>query len=349
MQGKTAGGLGYTSRMPSLQDIKAFALRRAGELGFVAAGVAPAARAAHAGALIEWLAAGRQASMSFLAREVERRCDVRANWPWARSVLCLAASYGGGADSPIARYARGRDYHRVLKKRCQVLAGELAGQIEALQTVCCVDTAPLLERELAAAAGLGWIGRNACLINPAWGSYVLLAEIVLSVELPSDAPLGNGCGDCRQCLDACPNGALPAPHVLDARRCNSWATIENRGDLDGDRFNLAGQVFGCDLCQRVCPFNQAVGAGLPELIDPLPAAQAQVAEMLKWSPHEWDLATRGSAVRRAGYEGLLRNAAIAAGQSRQKEAAGALEKLARHENAHIAAAARWALAHLWGR
>jgi epoxyqueuosine reductase len=343
--------------MRSVQEIREFALRRAGELGFVAAGVAPVRPALHTEALAQWVAQGYHASMQFMARDVRRRCDVRAAWPWARSVLCLAAGYAGRAEdsdvaaagraeeSPIARYARGRDYHRVLKSRSRKLADELAAQVDGLQTLCCVDTAPLLERELAAAAGLGWIGKNACLIHPQCGSYILLAEIILSVELPADAPRPDGCGDCTRCLEACPNGALVAPYVLDARRCNSWATIENRGELDGERFKLAGQVFGCDLCQRVCPHNQKAAGGMEELAQPHgQVGRADVAMMLTWSAQEWDQATRGSAVRRAGYEGLLRNAAIAAGQCRLPQAAAALARLATHEDDCVAAAARWALA-----
>ncbi len=325
----------------------------AGEIGFVAAGVAPAGPSKHAEAFRERIAAGFHASMDFLAKDTDRRLDVRTNWPWAKSVLCLAASYAtGGEDSGdgrIARYARGRDYHRVFKKRCMTLADELVKRVDGLQTVCCVDTAPLLERELAAAAGIGWIGRNCCLIHPVYGSYILLAEIVLSIELPPDSPLQQNCGDCRKCLEACPNKALISPYTLDARRCNSWATVENRGPLDGDEFNLAGQVFGCDLCQTSCPYNAGRGTGvnsMAELCEPLPPAQMDVVQMLEWSKDEWDQATRASGLRRCGYEGLLRNAAIVAGQCKITKAAASLDRLSRYENTAVAQAAKWAAARL---
>ncbi|MFW6153927.1 MAG: tRNA epoxyqueuosine(34) reductase QueG [Planctomycetota bacterium] len=331
--------------------LKPYAVERAPQLGFAAAGVARAGTAPHGEAFRRWLAARRQASMAYMAEHVDQRCDLRLAWPWARSVLCLAASYAprAGADqtSPIARYARGRDYHRVLKARCRTLADELVERMPGLQTRICVDTAPLLERDWAAAAGLGWIGKNACLIHPTRGSYLLLAEIVLSAELPSDAPMADRCGDCRACLDACPNRALVAPRELDARRCNSWATVEHRGGLDADAFDTDGFVFGCDLCQQVCPYNRDLPAGeIDDLVTPRPPAAADIETILAWSPADWDAATRGSATRRAGYAPFLRNAALAVGRQRLAAARDRLETLARHDDRAVRAAARWALGRL---
>ncbi len=332
--------------MNSPEDIKAHAVGRAEELGFAAVGVAAVGPAAHGQAFREWLAAGRHASMDYMARHVEQRCDIRVGWPWARSVLCLAAGYvqaGGGPDGPIARYARGRDYHKVLKRLCHRLADELAELSPGLQARACVDTAPLLERDWAAGSGLGWIGKNGCLIHPTHGSYLLLAEIVLSIDLPVDTPIPDRCGDCTRCLDACPNGALLAPRVLDARRCNSWATIENRATLDGDVLDLAGQVFGCDCCQSVCPFNTGAPAGLPELATPKPIASADVLTILNWSQSDWDAATVGTATRRAKYAHLLRNAAMVAGQTGMPEASEALRRLTGHSSLIVADASAWAL------
>ncbi len=338
--------------MTSKAQIKAFALHRAAELGFAGAGVATAGAAAHGEAFRRWLAEGRHASMHFLTRNVERRCDLRLAWPWARSVLCLAAGYAppaGYAGSAVARYARGRDYHRVLKRLAHQLADELADRVDGLEARACVDTAPLLERDWAAAAGLGWIGKNACLIHPTHGSWVLLAEIVLSIELPPDAPSPDGCGDCRRCLDACPNAALGPGRTLDAARCNSWATIENRGELDGDALQLRGQIFGCDLCQLACPFNRDTPEGMPELTAPKPVAEADALAVLNWSAEDWDAATRGSAARRASWALFARNAAIAAGQAGGAEAEKPLRRLAAHHEPIVAAAATWALRRITGR
>jgi len=337
----------------STTQIKAFALRRAAELGFACAGVATAGAAAHGEAFRRWLAAGRHASMDYLARGVERRCDLRAAWPWAASVLCLGAGYappGGSVGSAVARYARGRDYHRVLKRLAHRLADELAERVDGLQTRVCVDTAPLLERDWAAAAGLGWIGKNACLIHPTYGSWLLLAEIVLSIDLPPDAPCPDACGDCRRCLDACPNAALGPGRTLDAARCNSWATIENRGPLDGEAFGLRGQLFGCDLCQLACPHNRDTPEGMAELTARKPVAEADALAVLNWSAEDWDAATRGSAARRASWALFARNAAIAAGQAGGAEAEGPLRRLAEcDEEPIVAAAAKWALRQIAGK
>ncbi len=331
------------------EALKTYAVQRALQLGFAAAGVARAGAAAHGEAFRRWLAAGRHASMAYMAAHVDQRCDVRAAWPWARSVLCLAASYAPREERPslIARYARGRDYHRVLKARCRTLADELVERMPGLRTRICVDTAPILERDWAAQAGLGWIGKNACLIHPTRGSYLLLAEIVLSAEWPPDPPMTDRCGDCRACLDACPNGALVAPRELDARRCNSWATVEHCGGLDADAFDTGGFVFGCDLCQQVCPYNRDLPGGeMDDLVTPRAVATADVETILGFSPADWDVATRGSAARRAGWAQFLRNAALAAGRAHLRRGRDRLAALARHDDAAVRAAARWALERL---
>ncbi len=343
----------YTAAMDA-DRIKALAVRRAKELGFVAAGVAAAGRAPHAEALEQWLAEGRHASMDYMARHVAKRCDVRVEWPWAKSVLCLASSYAvDEADSPpsaLARYARARDYHKVLKRRCHQLADDLTQISPGFKARACVDTAPILERDWAAAAGIGWVGANGCLIHPEWGSYLLLAEIVVSIKLPADEPLADQCGDCRLCIDACPNGALTAPRMLDSRRCNSWATIENRGDLDGDAFDTRGSVFGCDLCQEACPHNRNVTGGVDrQLVARRPIAEVDPATILGWSQADWDAATRGSATRRASYEMFLRNAAVAVGRGEASaEVVEQLRRLAEHPAPIVRHASLWALGRLDG-
>lgn len=339
--------------MASPADIKDFALRRAGELGFCRAGVAPVEQSPHFAAFADWLAAGRHATMDYLARYGELRRDVRAVAPWARSVLCLAARYADAAapDGPVARYARGRDYHEVLKRLCRRLADELRDLAGGkLRTRVCVDTAPLLERDWAWRAGLGWIGQNTCLIVPGAGSYVVLAEILLDAALPADAPADGDCGQCGRCRQACPTGALVAPRTLDARRCINWATIEHRGELDGDDLALAGQVYGCDICQQACPHNAAAGgpAPLAELAEAGPRAGIDAPAVLKWTPRDYDAATAGSAARRAGYAMFLRNACVVAGQQRLTAALDDLRRLAQHEDPIVTRAAGWALQSLGG-
>lgn len=335
-----------------LSHIKASAVARAAELGFALCGVAPAGPAPHAAQFERWLEQGRHASMEYLARNARLRADVRAMEPWTRSVLCLAASYAPGgprnSESPglVARYAAGRDYHRVLRSMAHRLADELCARVPGLQTRVCVDTAPLAERDYAWAAGLGWIGRNGCLIHPKLGSYLLLTEILLSVELPPDEPMADHCGRCRRCVEACPTGALVGERELDARRCISWATIEHCGELDGESIPLGGMLFGCDGCQQACPFNRQAPEGLPALREGGELVNADVLEILNWSAAEWDRFTHGSARRRATFAMYLRNACLLAGQAGLRKALQAIQRLAEHEDPAVRSAARWAILRL---
>ncbi len=337
--------------MVDLSKIKLLIVRLAGELGFVRMGIAPADIPAGGEHFRRFLAMGYHGTMSFLAREPERRCDVRhmLDVPAdAGSVICLAVSYAPAevkdAAGRIARYARGRDYHRLLRKRCGKLVAELSKTAPGLQARICVDTAPLLERELAAAAGLGWIGRNGCLIDSRFGSYLLLAEIVVNLPLPPDKPVKNRCGSCRACIEACPTGAIQDDGLVDSRRCVSYLTIEHRGSIPESLRGACGRwVFGCDVCQEVCPFNRSVPAGDAELRGPADLAVAPLGKMLRWEWADWDRATRGSSARRAKYEMFLRNAAVAAGNALDPAYRPALENLARHESPIVAEAARWAM------
>ncbi|MDY7011487.1 MAG: tRNA epoxyqueuosine(34) reductase QueG [Planctomycetota bacterium] len=347
-------------------EIKSLIVRLAGELGFARVGVAPVE--AHTGAehFRRFLRRGYHGTMSYLARDPQRRCDVRnlldePDKPG--SVICLAASYAPAGDEDssghIARYARGRDYHRLLRKRCGKIVAELSRIIPGLKARICVDTAPLLERGLAAAAGLGWIGRNGCLIDSRFGSYLLLAEIVVNLPLPANGPVKNRCGSCRACVDACPTGAIQDDGLVDSRRCVSYLTIEHRGSIPESLQRACGQcVFGCDICQEVCPFNRSVPDGDAELRGPAELASAPLGQILRWERADWDRATRGTPARRAKFEMFLRNAAIAAGNlacdstdlaevrqagANERTCLSALEDLARYESPIVAQAARWAL------
>ena len=337
----------YTAVMPDPQELKATILRLADEMGFACAGIAPA-RPPGAERFRQFLARGYHAGMDWLARDPDRRCDPRSLLPGAASVICLAASYAPAGDDSatdhVARYARGRDYHRLLRSRCRRLVGAISAVAPGVRTRICVDTAPLLERALAASAGLGWIGRNGCLIHPRLGSYLLLAEVVTDLPLRPDAPAASRCGRCRVCIEACPTGAIGPDGLVDASLCLSYVTIEHRGVVaEHLRAACGPRVFGCDVCQEVCPHNRRVPAGEADLRGPSELARTPLAAILAWSPEDWDRLTRGSAARRAKWEMFLRNAAMAAGNAADAALRPALKRLARHPAPEVSAAARWAL------
>jgi len=313
-------------------DVKHLAER----VGFARAGVAPAEPCQVALVAYEqFLRADYHAGMGYLARNIEKRFDTRLLVPGARSVLCLAVGYapaGGEPDGPfVARYARGRDYHAVLKQRCRVLMDHIKRIAPGFRGRAFVDAAPIMERTLAAMAGLGWIGRNGCLIVPELGSYVVLCEIVCNLPLVPDEPLNVHCNDCDACTAACPTGACLGNCMVDCRSCLSYLSIEHRGRIDRRFWDVWGQrLFGCDSCQAACPYNRDVPPGDAELrgTGP-PLGGAGLAEILAWTRDDWDRATRRSAVRRAGYEGLIRNAVLAAGNSRDATLADPLRRLRR--------------------
>jgi len=299
------------------------------EEGFARVGVVSADVSFDESAYRAWLSAGRHGDMAYLARSVAERHAPGQLVEGARSIICLAVSYAPGessaGDAIVARYARRRDYHEVLKRRCRRLMDRMRAIEPTFAGRAFVDTAPIAERRLAAAAGLGWIGRNGCLIADGLGSYVVLCEIICNLPLSPDEPCRRGCGDCRLCIDACPTGAIVADGVVDARLCRSYLTIEHRGRIDPALWPKMGScVFGCDACQAACPHNASVPAGDDELTCPEPVegahprgsvAELTIADVLAWSESDWDAATRGSAMRRATYDMFIRNAVLAAGNS----------------------------------
>jgi epoxyqueuosine reductase len=337
------------------------ALARA--LGFDLIGVAPAAPGGHAAFLRDWLARGYGGEMAWLARGVERREDPRVVLPGARSVIALALVYDPGTRPEpegrafrVARYAGGDDYHDVLIDRVRALEAALAPLAQTpVRTRGYVDTGPVLERAFAADAGLGWIGKNTLLIHPRLGSYLFLAVVITDLALDPGAPEPDHCGTCRACLDACPTDAFPEPYVLDATRCLSYTTIELRGPIP-ERLRAAqgDWGFGCDVCQEVCPWNQRGRREVPP--DPL-GLRARLAPRDEWrapalawvlelSPDAWRDASRGTALRRTGYRGLLRNALIAAGNSRDPALAPLVRRHVEGGDPMLAEHARWALARL---
>jgi epoxyqueuosine reductase len=332
-------------------------------VGFDLAGVAPAAPTRETEFLREWLARGYAGEMAWIGRRVEERVDPRRVLPGARSVVALGLVYDPGAPRDpepggrrIARYAGGADYHDVLIDRVRAFEAGLAPLLgRPVRTRGYVDTGPVLERAFAARAGLGWIGKNSCVIHPRLGSYLFLAVVVTDAELASDAPEPDHCGSCRACLDACPTSAFPQPYVLDATRCISYTTIESRGALPEPLRAAHGDwVFGCDVCQEVCPWNLRERRRVPPDSHGLRARLAPrepwLAPTLAWllalDEESWRAATRRTALRRARYRGLLRNALVAAGNSGDVSLVPLVRRHAQGDDALLAEHARWALDRL---
>ncbi len=347
---------------------------RALELGFDAIGFAAAGRAPHADAFHAWIDAGLNGEMAWLGREPERRCDPRLVVPGARSLIVVGFSYFV-ADPPadlwndplrgrVARYAWGPDYHTQLEPGLKALAAfirEEAGT--AAQARYYVDTGPVLERAWAARAGLGFIGKNSLLIRPGTGSYLFLGVILTDVEvepdpgaidkgatLPADAVDGvsrtGTCGSCRRCLDICPTHAFPSAYILDSRRCISYLTIELRGAIPEPlRAKMGNWVYGCDECQSVCPWVRQYSKPRehpflradPETMAPF------LPDLLALDEEGFRRRFRGTPLKRAKRSGLLRNAAVALGNSGKSEAVPALERAARDADPLIREHADWAL------
>jgi epoxyqueuosine reductase len=320
--------------------------------GFPLAGIARADPLAPA-PLRRWLAAGHAADMHWMEKNAEDRLDPARVLPGARSVLALAIPYHRAAAerAPVARYARGRDYHYAHRDRMKALRKKLLALDATVETYACVDTGIAMEKAWAERAGLGWIGKNGCLINTALGSWITLSVMFLDRAVDRyDEPHANLCGDCTACLGACPTRAFPEPGVVDARRCLSYQTIENQGLVPLElRPRFAGRVFGCDICQEVCPFNRtALPEGDPRFA-PRPLGTMSAEEIAALTQSQYETLSAGMALARAQYDGLRRNAVLALGAGRKVGARGLLERLAGDRSELVAEAARWALGRLGER
>jgi epoxyqueuosine reductase len=320
----------------------------AGAVGFALAGLARA-EALDPGPLQAWLAAGHAADMDWMARRTDERLDPRRVLPGAKTVIALAIGYHRAGEpqsprSPVARYARGRDYHYAHRDRMKALRKRLLALAPGVETYACVDTGVAMEKVWAARAGLGWVGKNGCLINPRLGSWLTLSVMFLDRAVDRyDSPHEDRCGDCTRCLGACPTKAFPAPGVVDARRCLSYQTIENRGEVPEPlRRAFRGRVFGCDVCQEVCPFNRGE---LPEgdtRFDPRPLAGLSPAALAALSPDQFQAQAAGMALARSQYDGLRRNALYAIGASRDRKALPIVKDLTEDPSPVVRDAAVWA-------
>ncbi len=329
----------------------------AGECGFELAGVARAQPTEDAALYRDWVAAGKAAAMHYLTdRRAGVREDPRSLLASARSIVCVGKLYqtpwphttqfNDDERGWISRYAWGDDYHDVMRRGLQRLAERMAEQAGPFEWKLCVDTAPLLERSYARLAGLGWIGKNTCLINQQSGSWFFLGELLVSLEIAADAPPPDRCGTCRRCIEACPTQAIVARgegYTLDSRLCISYFTIEQRGPIAEElRVGIGGHIFGCDICQDVCPWNGRAPVTADPSFEPRQFAPP-LAEMAALSEPDFRELFRGTPVTRARYSGFLRNVAIAMGNRGVPQFRAPLEKLASSADAVVAEHARWAL------
>ncbi len=365
--------------MPSITDITDLVKRAAHDAGFDLAGIAPVRDFKELNYFPEWINAGYAGEMKYLEARDDagrlKRCSLRIAAPWARSVIVCAINYNTvqpystQVNDPqrgwISRYAWGRDdYHDAVLKKLRAVEKKLTEVWNATRTTlspqsthsddspfrtwCYVDTGPIVERVYAKYAGVGWIGKNTCVLNQKLGSWLFLGVILTSLELMPDLPAPDRCGTCTRCLDACPTDAFLAPYQLDANKCISYLTIEKRGAIPNElREGMGRHIFGCDICQDVCPWNRKAPASTAPEFQP---REGLVNPALEWlaeiNAEEFRERFRGSPVRRAKRNGLRRNALIAMGNSGNRSFVPTLDRLRHDEDPVIAESAEWAIRQL---
>jgi epoxyqueuosine reductase len=327
------------------------------ELGFQAVGIAGADLGAAEGRLAAWLAAGFHGEMDYMARHGSRRARPAELHPGTLRVISARMNYrpqaaegwsviGSPDKAYIARYATGRDYHKVLRRRLEQLARRIEREIGAFGHRVYCDSAPVMEVELAARSGLGWRGKHTLLLSREAGSYFFLGEIYTDLPLPPDAPAADHCGSCAKCLDVCPTRAIVAPYRLDARRCISYLTIELKGAIPLALRPLIGnRVYGCDDCQLACPWNRyAQVSGEPDFRVRHGLDQAELAQLFGWSEGQFRERMAGSAIHRIGYERWSRNLAVGLGNAARSETVlGALRARAEDPSPLVREHVAWAL------
>jgi epoxyqueuosine reductase len=336
--------------------------RRAQELGFDRVGIAPAKPPPNAAYFLAWLERGYAGEMKFMGRpdSVRRRLDPRQALPAARAILCVAMNYHNADDGPtdtpsrpvIARYARGADYHAVFEEKLQQLAQSLSEfGCGGAQTRCYVDYGPVLERDHAQRAGLGWIGKNTMLINPEIGSYLFLGVILTDADLEFDAAfLPDHCGTCDRCLTACPTGAIRSPRDLDSRLCISYLTIELRGPIPRElRPFIGNRVFGCDICQEVCPWNRGVPTTKEPRLEPREGTTGpELIELLGLTEDRFKQRFGDTPIARTKRRGFLRNVAVALGNWGAPSVVPPLIRALDDEEPLVRGHAAWALGRAGG-
>ena len=342
----------------SAEGLRAALSRQAAALGFDALGVADPASIAFAGEHLQaFLEAGRHGDMGWLAAEPGRRADPRVLWPQVRSVIMLGVNYGPDEDplavlaarthGAISVYARGDDYHDLIKARLKTLArwliAEAGGDVKVF-----VDTAAVMEKPLAQQSGLGWQGKHTNLVSRAFGSWLFLGAIFTTLALGRDAPERDRCGSCRACLDICPTAAFPAPYQLDARRCISYLTIEHKGPIPAAlRPSIGNRIYGCDDCLAVCPWNKFAREGREARLSARDDLRApELEELSRLDDAAFRARFTKSPVKRIGRARFLRNVLIAIGNSATPDLAGEAERQARDDSPLVRGAAAWALSRL---
>ena len=304
----------------------------------------------------DWIANGYAGEMQYLPRGAEKRRDSRLAFEEATSAIVVGLNYGGReASGPVARYARGDDYHDLITERLNALHRQIETETgRPIRGKAYVDTGPILERDLARRAGLGWFGKNTNLVNPQLGSFFFIGALVVELDLTSDGPFeADRCGSCTRCLDACPTGAFVEERILDATKCISYLTIESRGAIPTDlRPKITDLVYGCDICQDVCPWNVRFSRELkeetlkPREIVASKDARTIALDILRLDDESFRAAFRGSPMKRAKLRGLKRNAAVALGNTGASEDVATLTALSSDDDPMLAEHARWAIARI---
>jgi epoxyqueuosine reductase len=332
--------------------------REAATLGFDACGITnPQALGPAADRLRAFVEAGHHGTMTWMADTLDRRADPRVLWPDVRAIVMVGVNYAPPDDpleglarrerALVSVYAKGRDYHDVLKARLKALARWLAAETAADVKVF-VDTAPVMEKPLAAAAGLGWQGKHTNLVSRQYGSWLFLGTLMTTVELAADAPEADHCGSCRRCLDICPTAAMPAPYRLDARRCLAYLSIEHKGHIPREfRRPMGNRVFGCDDCLAVCPWNKFAAASAEVAFAARPATDdPPIGELLSLDDATFRTRYAGTPVKRTGRDRVVRNALIAAGNSGERSLLPQVRALTGDGAPVVRAMAAWATSRL---
>jgi len=307
----------WSDRMDST-ELTRLVKSRARDAGFHRVGIARAEQVDASHRFRAWLEAGRHGEMAYMEDHLERRLDPRLLFPGARSVVSVALNYyaphagtGEAGRGIISRFARGDDYHDILKDRLYLVLRSLEAEVEGLEGKCCVDTAPVAEKYWAARSGVGWIGKHTNLVTRDLGSWVFLGELILNMDLVCDTPMQDFCGTCNRCVDACPTGALRAPYQLDATRCIAYWTIEYRGEGFPETITqrLDDRVFGCDACQDVCPWNRkcAVPTDVEAFSPRVENMDQPLETLLEMDEETFRRRFRNSPVKRPKWKGFLRN------------------------------------------